>query len=321
MRWKMPEKQAPMTIEQRHATSSRQSPKNLLVLLGPTAVGKTELSLSIAEHFGSPIISCDSRQLYKDLIIGTAAPNDEQLSRVKHYFVGVLELTDDYNAGRFEEEAIALLNDLFQEHDTLLATGGSMLYIDALCKGIDPLPAIDKTLRLDLQHIYQTEGLDVIRQQLKILDPNFYKQVDLRNPKRVIHAVEVCLMTGMPYSSLRTNQPKPRPFNILKIGLSRERDELYGRIDRRVDKMMADGLLEEARRLYPFRRLNALNTVGYKELFGYFDGEWPLEFAVEKIKRNTRIYSRKQISWFKRDEDIRWIHPDDCRLGKQTGGI
>jgi len=284
--------------------------KTLVVLLGPTGVGKTELSLKLAEFLNAPIISADSRQLYKDLVIGTAAPTSEEQAKVKHYFVGTLQLTDYYSASQFEEDVIALLSDLFQTHETILMSGGSMMYIDAVCKGIDEIPTIDETLRADLKDLYHREGIESIRQQLKLLDPVFYKQVDLKNHKRVIHALEICLMAGKPYSSLRTDSKKFRPFRILKIGLKREREELYERINHRVDKMMEQGLLEEARSIYHLRHLNALNTVGYKELFKYFSGEWSLEFAVEKIKQNTRIYSRKQMTWFKRDKEIRWFHPE-----------
>jgi tRNA dimethylallyltransferase len=285
--------------------------KTLIVLLGPTGVGKTELSLSLAAKFSSPILSSDSRQLYKDLKIGTAAPTSSDRQRIKHYFVGNLQLTDYYSASQFEEEAIALLDELFQTGDVVIMSGGSMMYIDAVCKGIDEIPTIDDTLRLELKELYDREGIDTIRQQLKILDPEFYNQVDLKNHKRLIHALEVCLMAGQPYSSLRTQTIKERPFRILKIGLCRNREELYERINRRTDLMMQEGLLEEARALYPFRHLNALNTVGYKELFEYFDGRCSLDFAVEKIKQNTRIYSRKQMTWFKKDKEIRWFHPDE----------
>lgn len=283
----------------------------LVVLIGPTGVGKTELSIRLAEYLQSPIISSDSRQLYKDLPIGTAAPSPEDLSRVKHYFIGNLGLADYYNASQFEEDVMALLGNLFKDHDRILMTGGSMMYIDAVCKGIDEIPTIDETLRNDLKKRWEEEGLDSIRAQLKILDPVFYNQVDLKNHKRVIHALEVCLMTGKPYSSLRTKQVKQRPFNIIKIGLKREREELYERINRRVDQMMELGLLDEARKVYPYRHLNSLNTVGYKELFKYLDGEWTLDFAIEKIKQNSRIYSRKQMTWFKKDKDIQWFHPDE----------
>jgi tRNA dimethylallyltransferase len=284
--------------------------KTLIVLLGPTGVGKTELSLKLAEFLGSPVLSADSRQLYKELPIGTAAPTLEEQAKIKHYFVGTLQLTDYYSASRFEEDAIALLDDLFQTHETILMSGGSMMYIDAVCKGIDEIPTIDETLRADLKDLYHQEGIEPIHQQLKLLDPVFYQQIDLQNHKRVIHALEICLMAGKPYSSLRTEKAKPRPFRILKIGLQREREELYEQINRRTDKMIEQGLLEEARSVYHLRNLNSLNTVGYKELFKTFSGEWTLEFAVEKIKQNTRIYSRKQMTWFKRDKEIRWFLPD-----------
>ena len=284
--------------------------KTLVVLLGPTGVGKTELSLKLAKFLESPVISADSRQLYKELVIGTAAPTKKEQAQVKHYFVGTLQLTDYYSASQYEEDVLSLLAGLFQTHENILMSGGSMLYIDAVCKGIDEIPTIDNALRADLRDLYQKEGIDPIRQQLKILDPVFYKQVDLQNHKRVIHALEVCLMAGKPYSSLRTNEPKPRPFRILKIGLQREREELYERINRRVDNMMEQGLLEEAYSLYHLRYQNSLNTVGYKELFNYFSGKWTREFAIEKIKQNTRIYSRKQITWFKRDKEIRWFQPE-----------
>ncbi len=288
--------------------------KSLVVLIGPTGVGKTELSLNLAERLNSPVISCDSRQLYKGIPIGTAAPTREQLQRVKHYFIGTLDLTDYYSASQFEEDALALISQLHQTHNTLLMTGGSMMYIDAVCKGIDEIPTIDENLRKDLFELYEREGLDPIRNQLKLLDPVFYNQVDLKNYKRVIHALEVCLMTGKPYSSFRTGIDKERPFNIIKIGLKRDREELYERINHRVDGMMENGLLEEVRRVYPLKNLNSLNTVGYKELFRYLDGEWDLSYAVEKIKQDSRIYSRKQMTWFKKDEKIVWFSPSEIEL-------
>jgi len=282
--------------------------KKLLVLLGPTGVGKTELSVSLAEYWGCPIISADSRQLYKGLTIGTAAPTEAQIERVPHYMVGTLDVQDYYSASEYEREALTLIDELHQKYDVLIVTGGSMMYIDALCKGIDDVPTIDENLRKELYELYEREGLEPIRTQLKILDPVFYTQVDLKNYKRVIHALEVCLMTGKPYSSFRTNTVKKRPFEIVKIGLMRDREELYERINKRVDKMMEDGLLNEAEMFYPHKEYNSLNTVGYKELFKYLDGEWTLDFAIEKIKQNSRIYSRKQMTWFKRDEDICWIN-------------
>ena len=284
---------------------------SLVILLGPTGVGKTELSLQVAERFGSPIISSDSRQLYKDLPIGTAAPTPEQMARVRHYMVGTLNLTDYYSASNFEEDVISLLNTLHQTTPTVVMTGGSMMYIDAVCKGIDDIPTISPELRTGLMEVYEREGLESIRQMLKELDPVFYGQVDLNNGKRVLHAVEVCCMAGVPYSSLRKNTPKDRGFRIVRIGLNREREELYARIDRRVDLMLEEGLEDEARRLWPLRHLNALNTVGYKELFDYFEGKTDYAEAVRLIKRNSRRYARKQLSWFRRDDDIRWFHPDD----------
>lgn len=279
----------------------------LLVLLGPTGVGKTEWSLRVAEELKTPIISADSRQVYRGLTIGTAAPTDEQRQRVPHYFVGTLSPEDYYSASEFEEDVLALLGRLREEHPVVVMAGGSMMYIDAVCNGIDAIPTIDQELRNDLRQLYRKEGLDPIRRQLKILDPVFYNEVDLKNPKRVIHALEVCLMAGKPYSSLRTNPRKQRPFRIIKVGLTRKREELYHRINRRVDQMVADGLVEEARDLFPLRHLNALNTVGYKELFEYFEGNCTLAFALDKIKQHSRNYARKQLSWFRRDKTIHWI--------------
>ncbi len=285
--------------------------KSLVVLLGPTAVGKTELSLQLAERLGCPIISADSRQLYRDMVVATAAPTREQLARVPHHFIGTLSLTDYYSAAQYEADALALIERLFTRHDTLLLTGGSMMYIDAVCNGIDEIPTISEEVRRAVVTRYEEEGLDVLLEELQRLDPDFYEKVDRRNPKRVIHAVEICRMTGQPYSSLRTETKKERPFDIVKIGLTRPREELYGRINSRVDAMMRDGLEAEARRLYPYRHLNALNTVGYKEMFAYFDGTYDLPAAVEKIKRNTRVYARKQMTWFRRDDTIVWFTPDD----------
>lgn len=285
--------------------------KSLIVLLGPTAVGKTELSLQLAERLGCPIISADSRQLYRDMVVATAAPTREQLARVPHHFIGTLSLTDYYSAAQYEADALALIEQLFTRHDTLLLTGGSMMYIDAVCNGIDEIPTISDEVRRAVVTRYEEAGLDVLLEELLRLDPVFYERVDRRNPKRVIHAVEICRMTGQPYSSLRTETKKERPFDIVKIGLTRPRAELYERINSRVDAMMRDGLEAEARKLYPYRHLNALNTVGYKEMFAYFDGTYDLPTAVEKIKRNTRVYARKQMTWFRRDDTIVWFTPDD----------
>lgn len=242
--------------------------------------------------------------------IGTAAPTAEQLQRAKHHLVGILDLNDYYSAAQYETDVLQLLDKLFQSHDYVLLTGGSMMYIDAVCKGIDEIPTVDDDTRQMMMQKYKEEGLESLCFQLKLLDPAHYEKVDLKNPKRVIHALEICYMTGKPYSSFLTNQAKERPFRIIKIGLRRDREELFQRISKRVDEMMRDGLLEEVKHLYPFRKENSLNTVGYKELFQYLDGEWSLETAVEKIKRNTRVYAKKQMTWFKRDESIRWFHPD-----------
>lgn len=283
----------------------------LIVLIGPTGVGKTELSLKIAENYHTEIISADSRQLYADLKIGTAAPTREQLERVRHHFVGTLQLTDYYSAAQYEADVLNTLNQLFQIHPVVLLTGGSMMYVDAVCKGIDDIPTVDRETRELMIHRYETEGLERLCAELKLLDPEYYNIVDLKNPKRVVHALEICYMTGKTYTSFRTRSNKKRPFHILKIGLKRDREELYERINRRVDQMIDEGLVEEARSVYPYRHLNSLNTVGYKEIFNYLDGTWTLPFAIEKIKQNSRIYSRKQMTWFKRDADIAWFHPDE----------
>ncbi len=285
--------------------------KKLLVILGPTGVGKTNLSISVAEHLKCPIISSDSRQIYKDLTIGTDAPTAEQLKKATHYFIGTLSVNDYFSASEFEDQTIKLLSQLHEKHDCVIMSGGSMMYIDAVCKGIDEVPDIDPVLREQLMDLYQKEGIDPIRMQLKMRDPVFYNQVDLKNPKRIIHALEVCIMTGKPYSSFRTNTVKKRPFDIVKIGLTRPREELYQRINVRVDQMIDNGLIEEARKLYPQKHLNSLNTVGYKELFQYFDGNWSLEFAIDKIKQHSRNYARKQLSWFNSDKEIHWIDLSD----------
>lgn len=284
--------------------------KTLIVLIGPTGVGKTDLSIKIAEKYGSPIISADSRQLYSDLKIGTAAPTKEYLNRVKHYFVGTLKLTDYYSAAQYESEAISLLEELFKTNDTILLTGGSMMYIDAICKGIDDIPTVDYETRQMMMEKYEKEGLERLCAELKLLDPEYYSIVDLKNPKRVIHALEICYMTGKTYTSFRTGNRKQRPFDIIKIGLCRDREELYDRINKRVDIMINDGLVDEVKSVYQYKNLNSLNTVGYKEIIQYLEGNCTLEFAIEKIKQNSRIYSRKQMTWFKRDNEIKWFHPD-----------
>ena len=281
--------------------------KTLIVLLGPTAVGKTELALQLAEYLASPILNADSRQLYRDLPIGTAAPTPEQLARVKHYFVGTLAITDYYSAARYEADVLALTEALFKTHDTLLLSGGSMMYIDAVCRGIDDIPTIEPETRELLHQRLNEEGLEALKGELRLLDPDYYAQVDLKNTQRILHALEVCYQTGHPFSSFRTATHKQRPFRIVKIGLRRDRADLFARINSRVDQMVADGLLEEARALLPYRHENALNTVGYKEMFQVLDGTWELPFAVERMKKNTRVYAKKQMTWFSRDPDIHWI--------------
>ncbi len=276
-------------------------------MLGPTGIGKTVVSIKLAQHFNSPVISADSRQIYHELKIGVATPSELQMKHIPHYLIGTRSIFDYYNAYEFEQEALALAGELFTRYPTLIMTGGSMMYVDAFCKGIDRLPTVDPDLRQSLQEQLETEGLHSLRRQLKLLDPTFYEQVDLENPKRVVHALEMCLMTGRPYSELRTNPRHERPFKIIKVGLEMEREKLYQKINRRVDEMMDAGLLQEAKELYPNRYLNALNTVGYKELFQHFDGEISLQKAVELIKRNSRRYARKQMSWFNRDKEISWF--------------
>jgi tRNA dimethylallyltransferase len=288
--------------------------KTLIVITGPTAVGKTDLCLDIAKYFGIPIINADSRQIYREIKIGTAAPTEEQLQQVRHYFVGTQALTDYYSASIYEQEVMSLLDTLFQTSDYALLSGGSMMYIDALCNGIDDIPTVDDETRNTLKRRLAEEGLESLCEQLRVLDPEHYEIVDKKNPRRVVHALEICLMTGRTYTSFRTNEHKERPFNIIKIGLTRDREIIYERINRRVDIMMEQGFLDEARSVYPLRHLNALNTVGYKELFAYLDGTWSLDEAIERIKGNTRRYARKQLTWYKKDPLVTWFSPDDKKL-------
>lgn len=269
------------------------------------------MCLDIAQHFGIPIINADSRQIYKELKIGTASPTIEQMRRVPHYFVGSLSLHDYYSASLFEQQVLEILQREFEHSDYALLTGGSMMYIDAVCNGIDDIPTVDDATREALKARLSSEGLEPLVEELRRLDPEYYEIVDKQNPRRVVHGLEICLMTGKPYTSFRKREKKERPFRIVKIGLNRDREELYNRINQRVDQMMTDGLLDEAQRLYPMRHMNALNTVGYKEMFAYIEGTWTLEEAVERIKGNTRRYARKQLTWYKKDEQIRWFHPDE----------
>ena len=285
--------------------------KTLLVILGPTAVGKTALAMDMAQRYASPIINADSRQLYAGMEIGTAAPTPEQRARVRHYFVGTLPLDAYYSAARYEADVMALTADLFRTHDTLVLAGGSMLYIDVVCRGIDDIPTITDETRTIMRQRLHAEGLDTLKAELRLLDPAYYARADLHNTQRIVHALEVCYQTGLPFSHFHTGQSKARPFRIVKIGLDRPRPELFQRIGDRVDDMLRQGLLDEARALLPPRHLNALNTVGYKEMFAVLDGTWTLPFAAERMKKNTRVYAKKQLTWFHRDTDITWFHPDD----------
>lgn len=285
--------------------------KSSLLILGPTGVGKTELSLRVAEHFGCPIVNCDSRQIFRGIPIGTAAPTAEEQARVKHYFIATRELEEDYNAGQFERDAIALLDDLFKSHDVVVMTGGSMLYADAVCHGLDDLPAVPPDIRTQVQRGYEEKGLNWLQAEVQHLDPAYWEEVDRQNPARLMHCVELCLTTGKAYSSLRTNTRRERPFRIIKIGLERPRALLYARIDERVKQMIAEGLVEEARAVYHKRALNSLQTVGYRELFAYFDGEYDLDRAIELIQQNTRHYAKRQLTWFRRDKEIVWLNAEE----------
>lgn len=281
----------------------------LIVLVGPTGIGKTKTSIEIANHFNTEIISADSRQIFKELKIGTASPTPSELNAAKHHNIATHSIHDYYSAWEFEQDALKITEELFKNYNQLVLTGGSMMYIDAVCKGIDELPTIDQYLRDELKEQYDKEGIESIKRQLKLLDIDFYNKVDLKNHKRVIHAVEICLMTGKSYSSLRTNTIKKRPFNIVKVGLELEREEIYNRINRRVDNMIEEGLTDEVKSFYPNKNLNSLNTVGYKELFAHFDNEYNLDKAIELIKRNTRRYAKKQLTWFKKDQETKWFSP------------
>lgn len=284
----------------------------LVVITGPTGIGKTAFSLEVAQHFNTEIISADSRQMYREMKIGTAIPSPVQLSRVKHHFIGNLSIHEYYNASRFEEESLELLKTLFTRHPVVVMTGGSMLYIDAVCNGIDDLPLVDPGIRKELFLRYEQEGIESLRLLLKQLDPDYYQQVDLQNHMRLLHALEISLMTGKPYSTHLTRKKKARPFRIIKIGLNTSREILYEQINRRVNDMVSTGLEEEARHLLPYRHVNALNTVGYKEWFSFFDGKCTREEAIAQIQSNSRRYARKQLTWFKRDPAIRWFRPEEA---------
>lgn len=293
------------------ASSDNSRKKNLVVVLGATGVGKTEACISIARHLHCEIINCDSRQLYESIPIGTAAPTAEQMLKVRHHFVGILPLDRYFSASMYEEAVCKLVEESC--HDTFLLTGGSMMYIDAVCNGIDELPTVRDEIREEMKRRLADEGLDALDRELSQLDPQHWQNIDHNNPRRILHALEICHQTGKPYSSFLSHSKKERPFNILKIGLTRPREEMYERINLRVLKMMDDGLEEEARKVYPLRHHNSLNTVGYKELFDFFDGTTDLEEAVRRIQSNTRRYMRKQETWFKRDKTIKWFAPTEIK--------
>lgn len=282
----------------------------LIIVLGPTGVGKSAVSIQLAQHYSTDIISADSRQLFRELSIGTAVPPDEDLQAVTHHFIQTRSIHDYYNVSEYETEAIALIDQLFLTKNPLILTGGSMLYLDTICKGIDDIPTVTPEIRKEVIQWYQENGLEALQQRLLSLDPEYYHIADLNNAKRLLHAVEVCQLTGQTFTSFRKNTIRTRPFRMIKIGINQQREILYERINKRVELMMNAGLLEEAKSVYPYRDLNSLNTVGYKELFAYFDGSCSLEEAVDLIKRNSRKYARKQLTWFRRDTDIQWFEPD-----------
>lgn len=285
--------------------------KTLLLIVGPTGVGKTELSLRIAERYHAPIVSCDSRQIYREIPIGTAAPTAAEQARVEHYFVGTRSIEEDYNAGAYERDALALLEELFCSHEVVVMVGGSMLYADAVCYGLDDLPSVLPSVRAEVKAQCEAHGLEWLQAEVQRLDPDYWEEVDRQNPARLAHCIELSRMTGKPYSSLRTKTRKQRPFRIIKVGITRERSELYARIDKRVNQMIVEGLVEEARAVYPKRALNSLQTVGYRELFDYFDGKYDLNRAIELIQQNTRHYAKRQMTWFRRDTEIQWLNAND----------
>ena len=279
----------------------------LIILLGPTGVGKTDLGIALAQRLACPVVSADSRQIFRELPVGTAAPTAEELGKVEHWFIGNKSVEEDYNAGQYEAEVLPMITGYLASHEALLMVGGSMMYIDAVCKGFDYLPQVPQTVRQQVRNNYEAKGLEWLQSELMRLDPDYCRQVDLQNPQRLMHAVEISLVAGKPYSAFRTGTAKKRPFRILKVGLQRDRAELYERINRRVAQMMAQGLLQEAEKVYPYRHKNSLNTVGYKELFAYIDGKCTLDEAVDKIRQNSRHYAKRQLTWFRQDTEIHWF--------------
>lgn len=274
-------------------------------------MGKTDWCIRLAHLFSAPIVNADSRQVYREMKIGTARPDEAELAQARFYFVGNLSITDYYSAARYEQDALRLLAELFRTSDYVILSGGSMMYVDAVVKGIDDIPTVPDDIRAEMKQRLESEGLEALGDELKRLDPEYHAIVDLKNPRRVLHALEICHSTGRTYTSFRVRACKPRPFNIIKIGLNIPRPRLFERINGRVDKMIAEGLVDEARELYPQRGLTALNTVGYNEMFKYFDGEMTLPVAIERMKKNTRVYAKKQLTWYKRDEEMTWFGPDD----------
>lgn len=291
--------------------------KTLVVITGPTGVGKTAVAIRLARDLGTEIVSADSRQIFRDIPIGTAAPTAEEQAAVRHHFVGILGLEDYYSAAQFEEDALATIGRLFESHDYVVMCGGSMMYVDAVCKGIDQLPTISAEVRALVARRYEEEGAESMLAELQRLDPAYYEQVDRNNLKRVVHAIEICLQAGRPYSELRTGTVKERPFRIVKIGLNLPRPQLFDRINRRVEMMIEEGLIEEARRVYPLRHLNSLNTVGYKEMFAWFDGTMDYDTAVARLQKNTRVYAKKQLTWFAKDRTMHWLSPTDYAALKE----
>ncbi len=285
--------------------------KNLIVIVGPTAIGKTNLSIQLAKHFATEIVSADSRQFFKETNIGTAVPSTEELAAAPHHFIQHKSITESYSVGDYEKDALQCIEQLFKHHDYVILIGGSGLYVDAVTKGLDYFPDTDPAVRIQLQKDFDTHGISFLQEQLQTLDPVYYSKVDIQNPHRVMRALEVCISSGKPYSSFLTQPKKERPFNCIKIGLTAERQTIYDRINQRVDIMMDMGLLQEARKVYPQKHLNALNTVGYKELFNHFDGTWELDFAISEIKKNTRRFAKRQLTWFKKDETIKWFDYKD----------
>lgn len=282
--------------------------KSLISVVGPTAIGKTSIGIALAQHYQTEIISADSRQFFKEMEIGTAVPSKEELAAAKHHFIQHISVEDNYSVGDFETEAIEKLNGLFQQHDKILMVGGSGLYVKAVLEGLDYFPKIDASIRQQLNLQLEEKGIESLQQQLKELDPVYAKKVDLENPHRVIRALEICIGSGKPYSGFLNNNSAERNFNSIKIGLTAPRELIYERIEKRVDVMMEQGLLEEAKRVYEKREFNALNTVGYKELFQFFDGNWSLEFAISEIKKNTRRFAKRQLTWFRKDKEIEWFN-------------